>query len=50
LLAPYHSPKLPPGEIMVTAFDASTQTVFRDDFANSKVALVYVTEDEINAI
>lgn len=50
LLRPYHRPGIPAGELMIVAIDASLQTVGRSDFVNSKAKLVYVTEDEINAI
>jgi hypothetical protein len=50
LLNPYHAPGVPPGELMVTTLDKTIQTVDRKDFTGSKAVLVYVTEDEINAI
>lgn len=49
ILYPYHQPGIPPGELMVVTTD-SIQTVGRDDFTGSKATLVYITEDEINAI
>lgn len=50
LLQPYHKPNVPPGELMVITSDDSLQDVGRDNFANGKAVLVYVTEAEVNAI
>lgn len=50
LLRQYHRPNVPPGELMVITQDDTLASIGRNDFANSKVVLVYVTEDEVNAI
>ncbi len=50
LLKPYHQPGIPPGELMVVAIDDAIQTVGRSDFASGKVAMVYITEDEVDAV
>lgn len=50
LLAPYHRPGIPPGELMIITMDSTIQVVSRSDFANSKAVLMYITEAEVNAI
>ena len=50
LLRQYHRPNVPPGELMVITHDDKLAGIGRNDFADSKVVLVYVTEDEVNAI
>jgi len=50
LLRQYHRPNLPPGELMVITQDDTLDSIGRNDFADSKVVLVYVTEDEVNAV
>lgn len=50
LLRQYHRPNVPPGELMVITQDDALTAIGRDDFANGKVVLVYMTEDEVNAI
>lgn len=49
LLKPYHRPGIPPGELLVIT-DDTIQTVGRKDFADGTATLVYVTEDEVDAI
>ena len=44
---------LPPGELMAVVVDADgkyNQTIGREDFLNGKFTLVYITEDEVDAI
>ena len=41
---------LPPGELMAITQDDSLAAIDRADFARGKVVLVYVTEDEMNAV
>ncbi len=50
LLWQYHRPNVPPGELMAITQDDSLAAIGRADFASGKVVLVYVTEDEMNAI
>ena len=50
LLCQYHRPTVPPGELMVITQDDKLVGIGRNDLAESKVVLVYVTEDEVNAI
>lgn len=50
ILAPYHRPGIPAGEFVITTLDTSLQIIGRKDFVNKKAVLIYVTEDEMDAI
>lgn len=50
LLRQYHKPDVPPGELLAIVTDDTKITIGRDDFSGGSVSLVYVTEDEVDAI